>query len=211
MQITEIYQSIQGESTFAGLPCVFVRTTGCNLRCVWCDTEYAFYGGQKMSVEDVITKVEPFGCKLVEITGGEPLLQKDVPELARRLLEKSYTVLIETSGERDVSALDPRVIKIMDLKCPGSGECEKNRWENLEFLTPRDEVKFVIKDRVDYDWSVNVVKKHRLDQKVTVLFSPVWGDLKLVDLARWILEDRLNVRYQLQLHKIIWSPDTKGV
>ncbi len=211
MQITEIYHSIQGESTFAGLPCVFVRTTGCNLRCVWCDTEYAFYGGQKMSVEDVITKVETFGCKLVEITGGEPLLQKETPELTSRLLEKGYTVLIETSGERDVSALDRRVVKIMDLKCPGSGECEKNRWENLEFLTVRDEVKFVIKDRADYDWSVNVVKKYRLDQKVSVLFSPVWGELKLVDLARWILEDRLNIRYQLQLHKIIWSPETKGV
>jgi 7-carboxy-7-deazaguanine synthase len=219
MQITEIYKSIQGESTFAGLPCVFVRTTGCNLRCVWCDTEYAFYGGQKMSVDEVIAKVATFGCKLVEITGGEPLLQKETPELARRLLEKGYTVLIETSGERDVSVLDPRVIKIMDLKCPGSGECEKNRWQNLEFLTPRDEVKFVIKNRADYEWAAEVVKKYRLDQRLTVLFSPVWGELQLAELARWILsdtdplrgEDRLNVRYQIQLHKIIWSPEAKGV
>lgn len=211
MQITEIYKSIQGESTFAGLPCVFVRTTGCNLRCVWCDTEYAFYGGQKMSIDDVIQKVEALHCRLVEITGGEPLLQKETPELARRLLEKGFTVLIETSGERDVSVLDPRVIKIMDLKCPGSGECEKNRWQNLEFLTSKDELKFVIKDRADYEWAAEVVKTYRLDQRLTVLFSPVWGKLELAELARWILEDRLNVRYQIQLHKIIWSPEAKGV
>ncbi len=225
MQITEIYKSIQGESTFTGLPCVFVRTTGCNLRCVWCDTQYAFFGGRKMSVEEVIQEVEAHNCKLVEITGGEPLLQKETPELAHRLLEKGYTVLMETSGERDVSVLDPRVIKIMDLKCPGSGECEKNRWENLEFLTPRDEVKFVIKNRRDYEWAAEVVKKYRLDQRLTVLFSPVWGELELAELARWILSDtlpaqaddplrgenRLNVRYQIQLHKIIWSPETKGV
>jgi 7-carboxy-7-deazaguanine synthase len=172
-----------------------------------------------MSVDEVIAKVATFGCKLVEITGGEPLLQKETPELARRLLEKGYTVLIETSGERDVSVLDPRVIKIMDLKCPGSGECEKNRWQNLEFLTPRDEVKFVIKNRADYEWAAEVVKKYRLDQRLTVLFSPVWGELQLAELARWILsdtdplrgEDRLNVRYQIQLHKIIWSPEAKGV
>jgi 7-carboxy-7-deazaguanine synthase len=211
MQITEIYKSIQGESTFAGLPCVFVRTTGCNLRCVWCDTEYAFYGGQKMSVDRIVEKVEALDCRLVEITGGEPLLQKEVPDLAHRLLEMGYTVLIETSGERDVSDLDPRVVKIMDLKCPGSGECEKNRWQNLEFLTSRDELKFVIKDRVDYEWAVDVVKKHHLEQRLTILFSPVWGDLQLADLAAWILEDKINVRYQLQLHKIIWSPETKGV
>ncbi len=211
MQITEIYKSIQGESTYAGLPCVFVRTTGCNLRCVWCDTEYAFYGGQKMSLEEVLAKVAEFDCQLVEITGGEPLLQKEVPELARRLLAAGYTVLVETSGERDVSVLDPRVIKIMDLKCPGSGECEKNRWENLEFLTERDEVKFVIKDRRDYDWAVEVVKKYELEKKVRVLFSPVWGELEPETLARWILEDRLNVRFQIQLHKVIWAPETRGV
>ena len=211
MQITEIYKSIQGESTFAGLPCVFVRTTGCNLRCVWCDTEYAFYGGQKMSLEEVLAKVAEFDCQLVEITGGEPLLQKEVPELARRLLTAGYTVLVETSGERDVSVLDPRVIKIMDLKCPGSGECEKNRWQNLEFLTERDEVKFVIKDRRDYDWAVEVVKKYELEKKVRVLFSPVWGELEPETLARWILEDRLNVRFQIQLHKVIWAPETRGV
>lgn len=211
MQITEIYHSIQGESRFAGLPCVFVRTTGCNLRCVWCDTEYSFYGGQKMSLDEIVKQVESYNCKLVEITGGEPLLQKEVPELARRLLDKKQTVLVETSGERDISVLDKRVIKIMDLKCPGSGESHRNRWQNLEHLTPEDEVKFVIKDRQDYEWSVEAVKKHNLESRVRILFSPVWGELDPKDLAQWILQDKLNVRYQLQLHKFIWSPETKGV
>ena len=211
MQITEIYHSIQGESRFAGLPCVFVRTTGCNLRCVWCDTEYSFYGGQKMSLDEIVKQVESYNCKLVEITGGEPLLQKEVPELARRLLDKKQTVLIETSGERDISELDKRVIKIMDLKCPGSGESHRNRWQNLEHLSPEDEVKFVIKDREDYEWSVEAAKKHNLESRVRILFSPVWGALDPKDLAQWILQDKLNVRYQLQLHKFIWSPETKGV
>ena len=211
MQITEIYHSIQGESRFAGLPCVFVRTTGCNLRCVWCDTEYSFYGGQKMSLDEIIKQVERYDCKLVEITGGEPLLQKEVPELALRLLGRNQTVLVETSGERDISVLDKRVIRIMDLKCPGSGESHQNRWENLEHLTPEDEVKFVIKDREDYEWSREVIKKHSLENRLRILFSPVWGNLEPEDLAKWILQDKLNVRYQLQLHKFIWSPETKGV
>ena len=211
MQITEIYKSIQGESRFAGLPCVFVRTTGCNLRCVWCDTDYAFYGGQKMTVEEIIQEVTARECKLVEITGGEPLLQEDVAELAKRLLDKGYEVLVETSGERDISVLDPAVIKIMDIKCPGSGESEKNRWQNLEYLTLEDEVKFVIKDRTDYEWSRQVVKMHALEERVRILFSPVWDELDLQELALWILDDKLNVRYQIQLHKVIWSPDTKGV
>ncbi|MFQ5675936.1 MAG: radical SAM protein [bacterium] len=211
MQITEIYKSIQGESRFAGQPCVFVRTTGCNLRCVWCDTEYAFYGGEKMRLEEIIERVEAHDCTLVEITGGEPLLQKDVPELAQRLLDKDFTVLIETSGERDISVLDSRVIKIVDIKCPGSEESQRNRWENLNHLTLQDEVKFVIKDRADYDWAVGVLKKENLPNRVQVLFSPVWGELDLQDLAQWILDDHLQVRYQVQLHKIIWSPEAKGV
>ena len=211
MKITEIYKSIQGESSFAGLPCVFVRTTGCNLRCVWCDTEYAFYGGQKLSVDEVVEKVESYDCNLVEITGGEPLLQKEVPQLARKLLDKNHTVLIETSGERDISVLDEKVIKIMDLKCPGSGETERNRWENLAFLTPNDEVKFVIKDRADYDWALDVIKKHNLEELVKILFSPVHGELDLSDMADWILKDGLRVRFQIQLHKIIWSPQAKSV
>ncbi|MFQ6112663.1 MAG: 7-carboxy-7-deazaguanine synthase QueE [bacterium] len=211
MRITEIFYSIQGESRFAGLPCVFVRSTGCNLRCVWCDTDYSFYGGQEMSIDEIINKVESYGCKLVELTGGEPLLQNDVYELANRLLDKDYTVLIETSGERDISKLDPRVIKIMDIKCPGSGESEKNRWQNLEYLNPQDEVKFVVKDHEDYKWAVEVVKKHNLENRVHLLFSPVWGELELVNLAQWILRDRLKVRFQVQLHKFIWSPERRGV
>ena len=211
MQITEIYKSIQGESSFAGMPCVFVRTTGCNLRCVWCDTEYAFYGGQKMSVDEVVEKVESYDCDLVEITGGEPLLQKEAPQLAQKLLSRDHTVLIETSGERDISVLDERVIKIMDLKCPGSGETERNRWENLAFLTPKDEVKFVIKDRADYDWVLDVIKKHNLEERVKILFSPVHGELDLSDMADWFLKDGLRVRFQIQLHKVIWSPQAKSV
>lgn len=211
MRITEIYHSIQGESSFAGLPCIFIRTTGCNLRCVWCDTEYAFYGGGDMSLDEIIREVEKYDCKLVEITGGEPLLQKDVPELASRLLRKEFTVLLETSGERDISKLDARVIKIMDLKCPGSGECDKNRWENLDHLSPNDEVKFVIKDREDYQWAVEAVKKHKLEERVKLIFSPVFGELELVDLAQWILQDKLSARFQVQMHKFIWDPATKGV
>ncbi|RMD85590.1 MAG: 7-carboxy-7-deazaguanine synthase QueE [Calditrichaeota bacterium] len=211
MRITEIFYSIQGESSYAGLPCVFVRTTGCNLRCVWCDTDYAFYGGKNLSIEEIIQKVESYGCKLVELTGGEPLLQKEIYELSERLLEKGYTVLIETSGERDISKLDPRIIKIMDIKCPGSGESHRNRWENLEFLTPKDEVKFVIKDRQDYEWAVTIINKYKLDERVQVLFSPVWGEMELKSLAEWILQDRLKVRFQVQLHKFIWSPETRGV
>jgi 7-carboxy-7-deazaguanine synthase len=211
MRITEIFYSIQGESSFAGLPCVFVRTTGCNLRCVWCDTEYSFYGGQDLTVDEIVSKVESFGCKLVELTGGEPLLQNETYELTRRLLDKNYTVLIETSGERDISKLDARVVKIMDIKCPGSGESEKNRWQNLEYLTLRDEVKFVIKNREDYQWAVGVVKKYKLEDRVKLLFSPVWGELEFVELARWLLKDKLNARFQVQLHKFIWPPETQGV
>lgn len=164
-----------------------------------------------MSPDEIIRQVESYDCKLVEITGGEPLLQKEVPELALRLLDKNYTVLLETSGERDISVLDKRVIKIMDLKCPGSNESQQNRWENLEHLTPEDEVKFVIRDREDYEWSYEVVKKHDLENRVKILFSPVWDDLNPEDLAHWILQDNLNARYQLQLHKFIWTPETKGV
>ena len=190
---------------------MFIRTTGCNLRCVWCDSEYAFYGGTSLSIEEVITRVESYGCRLVEITGGEPLLQKAVPELTVRLLEKGFTVLVETSGEQDISVLDARVIKIMDIKCPGSGECEKNRWQNLSHLGARDEVKFVIKDRVDYEWAAEVVRTRGLEGRFELLFSPVFGELNPLDLVQWILADGLQVRLQLQMHKFIWPPDTKGV
>ncbi len=210
MRITEIFFSIQGESSHAGRPCTFVRLTGCNLRCVWCDSEYTFTGGEKMSIDEVIERVRSYGCRLVEITGGEPLLQKDSFELIRRLCDDGYEVLIETSGSIDTSPVDERSTIILDLKCPGSGEVEKNLWENLGRLRPRDEIKFVIADRADYEWAREVVKDRELD-RWTVLFSPVYGSLGLEPLARWILADRLSVRLQTQLHKEIWGADARGV
>lgn len=204
--------SIQGESTWAGSPCVFVRLTGCNLRCSWCDTAYAFYEGKQMAVADIAERVANYGCDLVEVTGGEPLLQKGVYALFDSLLAQGRTVMVETSGERDVGRLDPRVVKIMDLKCPGSGESGRNRWSNLELLTARDEVKFVIADRDDYEWARGVTRDRDLAARVNaVLMSPVFGRLEASRLAAWILEDRLPVRMQLQMHKQIWSPTARGV
>ena len=212
VRVNEIFLSIQGESTWAGLPCVFVRLTGCNLRCTWCDTAYAFYEGHQMSVADVVAKVDSLGCGLVEITGGEPLLQPGVHPLIATLLERSYEVMIETSGERDISTLDSRVIRIVDLKCPGSGESARNLWSNLEHLAARDEVKFVLCDRRDYEWARDAILTHRLNDRVNaVLLSPVFGQLEPADLAAWILDDRLPVRMQLQMHKHIWSPTARGV
>jgi 7-carboxy-7-deazaguanine synthase len=212
LRINEIFISIQGESTWAGRPCVFVRLTGCNLRCSWCDTEYAFYEGKQMAVAEVVERVASYGCDLVEVTGGEPLLQKGVRALFDSLLAQGRIVMVETSGERDLSAVDPRVIKIMDLKCPGSGECERNRWSNLEWLTLRDEVKFVIADRHDYEWAREITREHNLPARVNaVLMSPVFGRLKASELAAWVLEDQLRVRMQLQMHKHIWSPNARGV
>jgi 7-carboxy-7-deazaguanine synthase len=212
VRVNEIFYSIQGESTWAGRPCVFVRLTGCNLRCTWCDTDYAFYEGRQMEIGEVAAQVESFCCDLVEITGGEPLLQKGVHPLIGTLLARGLAVMIETSGERDISGLDPRVVRIVDLKCPGSGESERNRWSNLEYLTPHDELKFVLSDRRDYEWAREVIRTHRLNERVNaVLLSPVFGQLKPSDLAAWILEDRLAVRMQLQMHKHIWSPTARGV
>ena len=212
VRINEIFHSIQGESTWAGRPCVFVRLTGCNLRCRWCDTEYAFYEGRHAEVGDVVERVAGFGCPLVEITGGEPLLQQGVYPLMDALLARGFTVMIETSGERDLARVDPRVIKIMDLKCPGSGECERIRWSNLDHLTPRDEIKFVIADRHDYEWARAETNRNRLADRVNaVLMSPVFGEIDPAELARWILDDRLPVRMQLQMHKHIWSPTARAV
>jgi 7-carboxy-7-deazaguanine synthase len=211
MRITEIYQSIQGESSYAGLPCIFVRTTGCDLRCTWCDSEFAFYGGEKMSVDEIIERVKQFSGRLVELTGGEPMLQKDLPELASRLLAEDYTVMIETGGHRDLSTLDSRVIKIMDIKCPASGESDKNLWSNLEYLTPNDEIKFVIADRADYEWACKIITSHQLEERVKILFSPVFNSIDPKDLVDWILKDGLKARFQLQLHKYIWSPDERRV
>ena len=217
VRVTEIFHSIQGESTWAGLPCTFVRLTGCPLRCVWCDTAYAFHGGTRMDIDDVVAAVRETGCRLVEITGGEPLVQPGAATLAERLLEEGHTVLVETSGALDISVLDPRVHRIMDLKCPGSGEEARNLWSNLDHLTARDEVKFVVDGAADFEWAADVIRRQGLDQRVrggslgALLVSPVWGLEGLEDLAARILESGLPVRFQTQLHKHIWGPDRAGV
>jgi 7-carboxy-7-deazaguanine synthase len=209
MQVTEIFKSIQGESSFAGLPCSFIRTTGCNLRCVWCDTEYAFYGGKQMSIPEILEAIEPHRCNLVEITGGEPLLQPDVPQLAQELIEQNRTVLVETSGALDIGVLPAETITIMDIKCPASGMMDQMKWNNLEKLSRKDEIKFVIQDRSDYDWAVNILNQYQLHQKNLVLFSPVYRKLPPEQLAEWILQDNLPVRFQIQLHKVLWG-ETPG-
>jgi len=212
LTINEIFHSIQGESTFAGQPCVFVRLTACDLRCNWCDTPYAFHEGRKMSVDEVVADVEARGCPVVEVTGGEPLLQPDVYPLMQRLVDAGKTVLIETGGHRSIAAVPPQVIRIMDVKCPASGESARNDWSNLALLTERDEVKFVIADRVDYEFAREVVaREHLADRCGAVLFSPVHGVLDPKSLADWVLADRLRVRLQLQVHKYIWGADTRGV
>ncbi|MGH7839993.1 MAG: radical SAM protein [Candidatus Binataceae bacterium] len=212
LRVNEIFYSIQGESTWAGRPCVFVRLTGCNLRCVWCDTPYAFYEGRQMAIAAIVDQVRGYGCELVEITGGEPMLQKGIHALLRALLEENRTVMLETSGERDLRGVDARVIKIMDLKCPGSGEGARNRWSNLDCLTPHDEVKFVVADRRDYEWARDTIAERAIAARVhAVLMSPVFGQLEPAALASWILEDRLPVTMQLQMHKQIWDPSARGV
>jgi 7-carboxy-7-deazaguanine synthase len=210
--IHEIYRSIQGESTFAGLPCTFVRTTGCNLRCSWCDTTQAFYGGKRMARSEVLAQALALETPLVELTGGEPLLQPGVFPLMTELCDAGRTVLVETSGEADVSRVDPRVHKIMDLKAPGSGESHRNRWSNLDFISERDELKFVLADRADYEWMRDVVRSRRLASSTPkLLASAVFGRLATKDLVAWVLEDKLPVRVQLQMHKYIWAPDATGV
>ena len=211
MRVTEIFHSIQGESTWAGQPCTFVRLTGCPLRCRWCDTEYAFHGGTVLAMEEILQRVEGIGCPLVEVTGGEPLAQKECPELLRALCDRGYMVLLETSGAVSTEAVDPRVVTILDLKCPDSGESARNLWSNLGRLRERDEIKFVIASRGDYEWALEQVLTRGLARNRTVLFSPVWGTLEPGDLARWILEDRAPVRMQIQLHKILFGADVPGV
>ena len=211
MRVTEIFHSIQGESSYAGQPCVFVRLTGCPLRCTWCDTDYAFYGGQDCSIDEVLAKVQTYGCRLVEVTGGEPLAQTESLPLMARLCDAGYTVLMETSGTIDIAPVDPRVHIILDVKCPGSGMTERMHWPNLAALTAKDEAKFVLVDRADYDWAKEILVPHHLADRCSVIFSPVFGSLDLRQLAEWILADRLPVRFQLQLHKYIWAPDMRGV
>lgn len=212
LTITEIFHSIQGESTRAGTPCVFVRLTACDLRCSWCDTPYAFHEGGKRSLADVLAEVDRYECPTVEITGGEPLLQDGVYPLMEQLLARGKTVLVETGGHRSLERVPREVIKIVDIKCPGSGESHRNDWANLDRLAPHDEVKFVIKDRADYDYAVDVMTRYQLASRcAAVLFSPVHGVMDAKTLAEWMLADRLPVRMQLQLHKFIWPPNQRGV
>jgi 7-carboxy-7-deazaguanine synthase len=211
LTINEIFYSIQGESTRAGRPCVFVRLTGCDLRCTWCDTAYAFYEGQKQSVEQVVAAVERYDCPLVEITGGEPLLQAEVYDLMRRLIAAGRTVLLETGGHRPIDLVPEEVIRIVDVKCPGSGEAGHNNWQNLDALLPHDEVKFVVDSEEDWRWALEVIRRHRLPARVTVLVSPVQGRVDPRDLASWILEAGVEARLNLQLHKIVWGADARGV
>ena len=209
--IHEIYRSIQGESTFAGLPCVFVRLAVCNSRCVWCDTPHAFTQGEPFPLDEVVRRVQSFNCPLVEITGGEPLLQDEVHPLMAEVADRDMTVLLETSGALDIGRVDRRVHIIMDLKCPDSGECDGNRWENLALLKPTDQIKFVVGSNRDWKWACQVVRSRELDRRFTILLSPVFGAVQPVELADWLLSSGLNVRLQLQLHKYIWDPKARGV
>jgi 7-carboxy-7-deazaguanine synthase len=210
--IHEIYQSVQGESTFAGLPCVFVRTAVCDLRCTWCDTPHAFAQGRRMARAAVLEAALAFGCPLVELTGGEPLLQPEVPALMTDLCDAGATVLLETSGAHDVGPVDRRVHVVMDLKCPDSGEAHRNRWANLAALKPTDQIKFVIASRRDWDWAAAAIRDHRLDERFTCLVSAAFGGATPVQLVEWLLAARLHrVRVQLQMHKYIWPPDARGV
>jgi 7-carboxy-7-deazaguanine synthase len=209
LRVTEIFHSIQGESSRVGLPTVFVRLTGCPLRCVWCDTDYAFSGGESLTLADILQRVAAFDCKTICVTGGEPLAQKNCLPLLAALCDAGYSVSLETSGALDIGDVDPRVTRIVDLKAPGSGEAAKNRWENLDLLTAGDELKFVLASREDYDWAVSACRQRRLFDRCPVLFAPVQGQLDPAQLAQWILDDRLPVRFQLQLHKVLWD-NAKG-
>ena len=212
LTVNEIFYSIQGESTYAGRPCVFVRLTACDLRCSWCDTAYAFHEGRKRSLDDVMAEVERFDCPLVEVTGGEPLLQEEVYPLMQALLDRGRTVLVETGGHRSTARVPEQVVTILDVKCPGSGEAHRTDWHNLERLRPRDEVKFVVKDRADYEYARDVIMRHRLADRATAIhLSPVHGVLDARTLSEWVLADRLPARVQLQIHKFIWDPGTRGV
>jgi 7-carboxy-7-deazaguanine synthase len=212
LTINEIFYSIQGESTYAGRPCVFVRLTACDLRCSWCDTEYAFYEGRKQSLDEVLAEVDRLDCPLIEVTGGEPLLQDDVYPLMQSLLDRGRTVLLETGGHRSTERVPEAVVTVLDVKCPGSGEAHRNDWNNLARLRPHDEVKFVIKDRADYEYARDVITKYRLGEcAAAVHLSPVHGVMDLRALSEWTLADRLPARVQVQLHKYIWDPATRGV
>ncbi|MFH0925039.1 MAG: radical SAM protein [bacterium] len=211
LKVNEVFKSIQGESSFMGLLCVFIRLSGCNLHCSYCDTQYARLTNYEMSIDQILDKIKDYDCSLVEITGGEPLIQNDIYQLCEKLSDNNYSVLLETNGSLDVSKLDARVIKIMDIKCPGSGEAEKNLYENINYLKPTDEIKFVISDFNDYDWAHKTIEKYNLTGKCKLIFSPAYRQIDIKDLAEKIIQDNLNVRCQIQLHKFIWGQDKKGV
>jgi 7-carboxy-7-deazaguanine synthase len=213
LRVTEIFRSIQGESTHAGRPCAFVRLTGCPMRCAWCDSEYTFTGGERVSVDDVMRQVRAYGCQLVEVTGGEPLAQKEALELIRRLCDDGFEVLIETGGYVSTEGVDERARVILDVKCPASGEAERNHWPNLERLrADRDEVKFVVADRADWEFAKEIIERYNLERRaLAVLVSPVWGQTNLRELADLVASSGMKVRMQLQLHKYIWGPETRGV
>jgi len=211
LNISEIFLSLQGEASRAGQPCVMVRLAGCNLRCAWCDSEYAWTGGESMSLEEILAKVVELGCSRVEVTGGEPLTQPASLELLRQLCEAGYETLLETNGSVDISLVDPRVVRIVDFKCPSSGQDDQNLWANVDGLRREDEIKFVIADRTDYEYAVSAIRRFDLLNKCPVLFSPIFGRLHPSELAGWILEDKLDVRLSLQLHKIIWPECERGV
>jgi 7-carboxy-7-deazaguanine synthase len=211
LRINEIFFSIQGESSHAGRPCIFIRLTYCNLRCTWCDTTYSYFEGTEMTFDEIMERIVEYDCRLVEVTGGEPLVQENVRSFMSKLCDAGYEVLLETGGHMDISGIDNRIRRIMDIKCPSSGESQKNRWNNISHLTEGDEVKFVVGDRNDYEWAKEIIKKYGLTSCCTVLFSPVFGTMDNRTLAEWILEDALPVRFQMQLHKYIWEPGKRGV
>jgi len=213
LRVNEIFYSIQGESTFTGFPCIFIRMTGCNLRCTYCDTTYAYDQGDDIPLDNILTTVKKFDCRLIEVTGGEPLIQNETPDLIAALIENGYTVLLETNGSQDISAVDTRCTRIVDIKCPSSGMDNKNYWKNLDYITPNDQLKFVIAHRQDYLYAKKVLDATAIKRrkKLLINFSPVFNEIDLKDLAEWILEDNLPVRLQIQLHKYIWGEYTKGV
>ena len=211
LKINEIYFSVQGESSYSGLPCIFIRLTYCNLRCTYCDSEYSFYDGKKMKIDEILKEIKKYSCNLVEVTGGEPLLQKNCINLLNELIKNNYDVLLETSGSLSISDVPNKVINIIDFKCPSSKMDSKNMWDNINYLKKNDEIKFVIGDRIDYEWTKQKIEEFKLNQICDILISPVYGEIEPKEIVKWILEDNLKVRFQIQMHKEIWSADKKGV
>ena len=211
LKINEIYYSIQGESSYTGLPCIFIRLTYCNLRCTYCDSEYTFHDGEDMTVNEIMAKIKQYKCNLVEVTGGEPLFQKGCIELLQKLIDSKYNVLLETSGSLSIENVPKKVINIIDFKCPSSNMKKKNYWENLEFIKEKDEIKFVIGDKEDYEWAKRKINEYNLTSKCMVLMSPVYKEIESKTIIKWILNDNLDVKFQIQLHKNIWENETRGV